>query len=337
MIETDSSQVRRLRVGQKVFMLVGALVTIGCLYLAFAGIRWDLLWSEMKQASPGYILLGFLLQLAAVGCMAFRWKVELSDEGVVSYRDAFSSVSSSIFFNNYIPLRIGDLIRSFLMARKTNQSRIQVLSVLFVERLIDFTVVLLLAAFSLQLLLTVAAIELSALILVASILGGIFLGLFLLYRVNSREWIRLRVIGGFPEGPRRFLEGLLDRIVKGLQSFQSSFRLLQILLWTVGIWVCHMAGSYAWTTAFGLGIPPGGIVLLVSMLNLATLLPSSPGGIGLYHQVAIWALSPWVPLKEEALAFGTVTHGLIALQGLMLGIFTFLSEGISFNQLTRQA
>jgi uncharacterized membrane protein YbhN (UPF0104 family) len=79
--------------------------------------------------------------------------------------------------------------------------------------------------------------------------------------------------------------------------------------------------------------PPVAAALVVLIaVSLAAAIPSSPGAVGIYHAVAIVALSMWDVPVSMALAFALVTHavgmalhiGLGAVSASALGVHNVL-------------
>lgn len=60
--------------------------------------------------------------------------------------------------------------------------------------------------------------------------------------------------------------------------------------------------------AFGLHLPVGGAVLILAVLNLATLLPVVPGNVGVYEAAVVLALTRLGVGAEQALGVAVVQH-----------------------------
>jgi uncharacterized membrane protein YbhN (UPF0104 family) len=61
-------------------------------------------------------------------------------------------------------------------------------------------------------------------------------------------------------------------------------------------------------------------LLLMVVTNLGSAIPSSPGSIGVYHALAIVALSTWNTGIDLAMAVATISHALVIAVQLLLGL-----------------
>lgn len=103
------------------------------------------------------------------------------------------------------------------------------------------------------------------------------------------------------------------------------------LSWSV--WAAWFLSLYYALNAFGLILPMWGMILLLSVLNLGSLIPSSPGYAGTYHFLAIAVLSTFAIKKEEALSFIIVFHALWYVTQTFLGITILIKKNLSLWQL----
>jgi uncharacterized membrane protein YbhN (UPF0104 family) len=60
--------------------------------------------------------------------------------------------------------------------------------------------------------------------------------------------------------------------------------------------------------AFQLEIPPAAALLVIAATNLGAVIPSSPGALGIYHFMAVIALSVWRVDTSTAVAFAIAAH-----------------------------
>ncbi|MCB1168265.1 MAG: flippase-like domain-containing protein, partial [Leptospiraceae bacterium] len=229
---------------------IGLGVTAFAGFLAFHGIDWHALLTSIEEASLLYLFLGTLFHFLAYFCMGRRWRTELHGSSELSNTDAIASVSGSIFLNNYFPLRIGDVIRCGLMARKLERSRIGILSVLLVERLVDLAVVLCFAMVTFPLLLAGSNADLGYLYGVVGFTAITIAGLVLVHNPHTRDLILGIAQGILPNLLSGPVCGLINRVADGLQNFRSPSVVIRIAFWTICIWLCILLGNYMWILAF---------------------------------------------------------------------------------------
>jgi hypothetical protein len=72
---------------------------------------------------------------------------------------------------------------------------------------------------------------------------------------------------------------------------------------------------------------------VLTVTNLGSAIPSSPGFIGVYHYLAVLALSVWIPDKSEALGYAIGTHGISVLVNILLGCTCLAREGVALQSI----
>jgi uncharacterized membrane protein YbhN (UPF0104 family) len=77
------------------------------------------------------------------------------------------------------------------------------------------------------------------------------------------------------------------------------------------------------------------MVLLLAVLNLGSLVPSSPGYAGTYHLLAVAVLSAFAIKKAEALSFALVFHAAWFIPQTLLGFVVLTKKNLSLWQLAK--
>jgi hypothetical protein len=123
-----------------------------------------------------------------------------------------------------------------------------------------------------------------------------------------------------------------ERLKTEAQSFGEGFRQLFTRGHLVQIWGASML---AWTGAFAINYllmkalridaPVTVAVLLTCVTNLAMLIPSSPGYIGVFHVAAVSALVPFNVDRATALSFAIIAHLVNVLPVSILGALFLLA------------
>ena len=81
------------------------------------------------------LLLASILLVFSVLLRAVRWKYLLNTD--TNIMNLFAAQLIGYFINNILPIRIGDIIKSYVIAKKTNNSTGYVIGSVFVERVLD--------------------------------------------------------------------------------------------------------------------------------------------------------------------------------------------------------
>jgi hypothetical protein len=315
--------VKRLR-DPRVWLGLG--VTALSLWFAFRGVSWAALGRDLARTN-WWLLLGVSLPayVATLWLRAERWRVLARGVAEVPTGPAFRATAVGYLVNNILPLRIGELVRVWWLAREIRSPVPALLGTLILERVID-------AVFLLGMGFLVIENEVWRGTLLALALG------LLVATIALRRWpgpaLRLlhRVAGLVlsPAWTDR-VTGIAGAVAQGVAALRGSADFLRMFVMTVLIWGVAAVIPF-WAAFESLGIEFGGPLaslraafLVLVWVALAVALPAAPGFFGPYHAACRYALVPLGVPKELALALGTLAHavfwvstnliGLVALRG----------------------
>jgi uncharacterized protein (TIRG00374 family) len=306
-----------------------ATILAALIYMQFRtwkGFDWATFWDQSKQVSPLHILNAILLIYISYFLRALRWKVFLRP-----VRREISAVAlippTVIGFTGLTLLgRPGELIRPYLIARRTNLSFSSQLAAWAVERIFDiggFTVLIVLAIFlptdlrSLPNPDIYPRLRLGGFLLIA-LVGGLALAAFLVAKFGDSvaKWIEVR----FSHLAKNFGHRVAQRVREfhgGLDTIHSPFAFLQlcalsILLWWI-IALAYLQVTHAYGTALA-QMTVSKVLLLMgsSMLGSLIQLPGVGGGSQLATISALQHIFQ-------------ASHELAASCGILLWLATFVA------------
>lgn len=314
-------------------IVLGFAISLALLYLAVDDVQWDKVWLACLTADPWGLMAGTALFLGSWYVAAARWKMLLDPAPAVSVSEAFAYISIGFLANTVLPLRMGDLVRATLLGNRKGLPVTRVVGTLAVERMMDVLALLLIVAPLALMIRFPPAVRkgIGGMVLVALVAcSGVLLMAFTPGRLHWLEsifqaWLPNRLAGWLMGAVQGFCNGLgVMRRGRDLLAVAG----LSLLGWGLAGW-----SMWVWAMAYGLSIPwQAGFFVLV-VINLGSAVPSSPGYVGVYHYLAILALSPWISDKESALAFALGTHAINMIANLALGGMFLIKEGLSFHAL----
>ena len=305
---------------------LGLAITALALWFAFRDVSWPELGQQLARAN-WWLLLGASLPAYAwsIQLRAQRWRVLARGVADVPSGAAFRATAVGFMVNNLMPLRIGELVRVWWLAREIRSSVPALFGTWMLERVID-------AVFLLGLAALVIGNQVGRGLLLTAALGPLLVTLAL------RRWpgpaLRgVRRAAGLVLAPERAdrITGIAGSVAEGLAGLRGGKDFahmlgLTFLLWGVAAVIPFWAALAALDIDLGgwLGSLRGALLILV-YVAAAVALPAAPGFFGPYHAACRYALTPLGVSKELALALGTLAHavfwigitaiGLIALRG----------------------
>ena len=149
------------------------------------------------------------------------------------------------------------------------------------------------------------------------------------------------IVRVLPRGLRGRALGLVESVVRGLSVLGGGRATLWALGLTVGAWLCEAGLYLALLYALAIEGPPlvPLAILATSIANLGTLLPSSPGYVGVFHYLVQQVLTQaGVPL-DQATVYAVLAHAALVVPVTLLGLYYVwrLGLGRSWLRVVRRA
>jgi uncharacterized protein (TIRG00374 family) len=306
--------------------LLGIVFTAASVLLLVRLIDWETAWVTLKGADPAYIVLAITSLLLSLTAKAIRWRLLLPDESTVSTPRLFRIMHISFLLNNVLPARLGDVARVALTTRLPGLRFGHVVSSLLTERVTDFVVLVCCFVIVSPFLpipdaykewLYVAWTGIGAVTLIAG-------AVYVLHRPLADLGRRLYVPRRIPGAGRLGAEAQSFR-----DGWKQLFRRRQLLpIWGLSAtaWVGAFAINYLLMRALGIDAPITVAVLLTCTTNLAMLVPSSPGYLGVFHAAATLSLLPFDVASGAALSFAILAHLVNVLPVSLIGAAFLLAN-----------
>ncbi len=319
-------------------------ITVLCLWYAVRGIPMLDVWTAI-QGTNLLILLGLSVPayLAAVVFRGLRWRHLTNPVAPLGWGLLSRGVSIGFMVNNLVPLRIGEVVRAWYVARESGVSASALFGTVVLERVIDVVAVVLLALGALAYV-GAGAGESSFLSRGAILLlpvGLVPLAGLILLRVAPEQVISavLRLARPLPPSARTWLDLALRNFTRGLGALSGGSHLFWIAFHSAMIWiVLSMIPMLAGLLAFDidLGSPVQMVVvsyIVLGAVGVAVAIPSAPGFFGTYQLAFKTVLEQFGVDSATALALGLVVWFVFWLTLSTLGLVVMRAGGTSLTDL----
>src|SRR5205809_1046740 len=127
------------------------LVTVALIALFLRQADMSAVGRELARAHLGGVLIALLASVGTFICRTFRWQYLLLPSGRVPFGPAFRATVIGFGANAMLPGRVGEVLRPYLLARKTGLDPTATLATIVLERALDIITLLLLFALSVAL------------------------------------------------------------------------------------------------------------------------------------------------------------------------------------------
>jgi len=323
--------------------LLGLLISLVFLYLAFKGVDYNVLWSSLRGVNFFYLFLFMLAVIALMWVRAYRWKFMVDPLKKVKVYSLFSSAMIGFMANNILPVRLGEVVRAYSLGTKENISKSASFATIVMERIFDGFSLLFILWLTLYLFpfsrssVKVELIRRGAnLALIANILAFLILILLELKPEPLLNFFK-KLFGLLPRRLSEKAEAVLDKFSSGVRVFRDIPRMGWILLWSLILWLGTGISNYLVFLAFDLHPPIQATLMLMVIVTLGVVIPSSPGYVGTVHFFAVIALSLFGYGKDTSVPFSIVLHASQYLPITLLGLVYLKHEHFSLKVAQRNS
>jgi len=317
---------------------LGVVITLVFLGIAFRGQDFNAIRQALRDFNYIYLIPALALLFTGVWFRAVRWRILLKPVVEISSRDVFPIVIIGFMANNILPLRAGELARTYALSSKTGAKKSATLATIAVERIFDGITMLGFILVSATVISLTSNLRHLAIIAFIVFTCGILFLVLLTLSGNWRDRILQIVLGPLPEVMADRIEQMAESFLVGLGVLRRRRDLALVAGYSVIAW--SFEASTYWMIAKGFGDPlaaaltPAAALLTTGVANLATLIPSSPGYVGPFETGVKWVVEGALGVSGSlALSYAILVHATLFFPVTFLGLFFLWRERISLGQL----
>jgi len=295
-------------------LLPGALISILLIAAILYFVDFPKMLAAIRSANYGILAIAFTLSFVWLAVRGLVWRTLLRQRA--SYRDVFLTLGEGYLLNNFLPFRLGEIGRAFLLSRKTDLQFVEILPTIVIERAVDlaFSAAILLAA--LPFVVGASGAERIGVIVAVIILIGLAV-LYLLAR--NRRWaldLFNKLSARWP-ALQRFGGSFLESFFAGLAVLTDGWLFARFLFWMTVNWGIAICSYYLIIRAY---FPQAELAWGMFGLGAAAFggaIPSLPGAVGTFEGAFGGALTLLTGDQSTSLA--------VALTGRL---YNYLNSGV---------
>ena len=302
---------------------LGVAISILALALVVRNVDLGAAWDTLRGARPQWVALLLAFVVADVLLRAVRWRVLLAPLAPVPLRATLGSLLVGYLANNVLPARLGEIVRSHDLGKRTGVSRSTILGTIVVERVVDTVVVVAIAAVAILVLSVrgiVASAVLVGLAVTALLVVAIAVGIAA-HRLPGGQRLAA-FVGRWPR-----VHDVLRKLRTGLSVASDARTMVAAVVLSVGSWSFTVLAFAAAAQAVGVEPTIGQAALLAAGTNLATAIPAAPGYVGTFELAAVTIARSVGIAAAPALAFAVLVHAATLLLTSAGGAVAFASGG----------
>ena len=325
---------------------IGIIVSLLFISILFYRIDLGDIVDSLRNADYIYIIPAIFLYFVSVGFRTLRWQLLLAHMKNIPLARLYPVVIVGYMANNLLPIRLGELVRSYYLGQREHISKSAGLATILVERVFDgLTLLFFLFLSSLALpfrsivqgLANDAGVPTLTLVLAATVPFMVVLTLFLTVAYLPNWALRLTgcVVHMLPVRFGEAAMHLIERFVEGLQLLRYPKKLALVFVLSLPVWVMEAAMYYVIGHSFGIldyfsshWIMVIAILVTTAIANLGTSIPSSPGGVGPFEFFSIATLVILGVGAPVAAAYTVVLHAVLLIPVTLAGILHLWKQNI---------
>jgi len=313
--------------------LPGALISILLIAAILYFVDLRAMVSAIRNANYGLLGIALVIGFIWMGVRAIVWRTLLRERA--SLKDVFFTIGEGYLLNNFLPFRLGEIGRAFLLSRKSDMQFMEILPTIVIERVMDlgYSAIILLAALPFvvgaegagQIGIVVGVIVLIGIILLYLLARNNQWALDLFHKLSAR-WPALQRFGG------NFLEAFFS----GLSVLTDGWLFVRFLFWMTLNWGIAIISYYLIIRAF---FPQAQVVWGMFGLGAAAFggaVPSLPGAVGTFEGAFGGAITILTGDQSTALAVALTGRLYNYINSGVIGGIGLLREGQTLSGIYEQ-
>ncbi len=313
---------------------LGGLVSGAFLFLAFRNVSLGELRTSLAHLDATWLFAAVGLSLLIMVLRAWRWQLELRPLERVPFGLLWVVTAAAYLAINLFPLRLGEVVRPWLLSRRTRLTPSNIVGSIVVEKTFDSLVILF---YIFAGLLTVENLPIwvrrGAMFPAAG--AAVMVGLVLLLYWRGEAFVDEWILSRLPERVRVVVRRIVLGIVEGMRIIPNRALLLGVFLVSLVLWFVPILSSYVMIRAFDFQVPFSAALVVFIFIGFGTALPNLPGMVGPYQYACQLALGMFGVGAADALAYGLVLNAVQFLTIIAQGAIALPFAGASWSDLRR--
>ncbi|HUV30262.1 MAG TPA: lysylphosphatidylglycerol synthase transmembrane domain-containing protein [Acidobacteriota bacterium] len=324
-----------------IFLLIGFTVSVVSLWQIFRDTPADELWQALEKPNYWWLVPNIFFVVLAMYQRAYRWRFMIAPIKMVSFSRLLAATCIGFMANNILPLRLGEYVRAYSLSRQDGDvSKSSSLATIFVERMV-FDLVALLLIFGVVLFISPLHFDEQLRVgtyaaVLAALLGLIFIVILALKPSQSGE-VLTRYLFFAPESVKEKVRGIVLRFSRGLDFMKDGKKLLSVSVQTIILWLFMGLSNYFVFLSFGFDLTLEASYVLLVVVSIMILIPSSPGFFGVYHLGTVLTMSLYQVADVDARAFSIVLHLAQYIPITLMGFYFLRRAHLSLKSLEKEA
>jgi len=311
---------------------LGAIVSFALLYLAVKDIDLDKFLYYFSFENIDILFYVLFVNLVLRIIISLRWNKLVDIIPGNNFLTTFNYTNIGYFANNFLPARLGDIIKSYLLAKKRNYSKTQVLTSVIIERIFD------LIGLSFLFIIAVLRYDIPENILRG---GYIFIGVLIiltatfLLMLKKSEYLDSKLKNLNKYKVINTIRQKIQSVFYYIRNYLNVKDFAYLTLTTALIWFLYVFAGFIIIERLNGSLSWDASMLSLILLGVSFILPSTPGNVGVHQFACVLAFGILGMDKTQAVAFSFYYQIPVIIISVILGFISIYYEGFSLKGISR--
>jgi uncharacterized protein (TIRG00374 family) len=311
---------------------IGWIIAVACLIWVFHDIHIEQLLGQIATIRWEWVALAVLCDIISYYCQGWRWRLILGNVGKIKAVKTTQAIYAGLFTNEILPLRIGEMVRTYLVSRWLSVPFFSIIPSLAVERLFDgiwLGIGIGLTALFVHLPknLANAAELLGVIVLVAT---GVFI--FLVFR-KEKAFENKSEPEAVGQKPRKTIGSFLGEMARGIREIGVSRNFYQAFFASSLVLVFQILAFWLVMVGYGLPITLWEGAAAMMIVHLGTAIPNAPSNIGTYQFFTVIGVTLFGIDKTAATGFSVVVFIVLTMPLWLIGLYAISRTGMKLKDI----
>ena len=306
---------------------LGYAVSIACLIWVYRGFNWQEELPRFRATDWRWVSVAVIGDIVVYMWQGLRWSTLLGPVAKTPVWRSIQAIYIGLFANEVLPLRTGEVIRSYLMSRWGSIPFSVSVSSVVIERVFDGLWLILAFYVAAQFVALPAVLVVGSRILAVLLLVVAILLAWAVLRREEAEGVVLR---------SRFSHAL-QHLVHGLHLMGRSPSFYKALLMSLVYLALQVVPIWALMRGYDLELGMADAALVLVILRLGSVPPQAPGNVGSFQALTIAGLLLSGIDRGTATGFATLLFFVVTVPLWLAGFIALIATGMKLGDIHRQA
>ncbi len=324
---------------------IGFIVSVFFLWLFLRNINFQELGNALIHAQYWYLIPATFFLMISFYFRAWRWQIFLRGTKKVNIMKLMSPMMIGFMGNSVLPLRLGEIVRGYMLTREEKINLSLGLATIAVERIFDglcllFLFVAIIFMFPINLnvegvgLIKPQQVKAAGFLLFLGCMG--LLAGMLILRFYSEKCLAIagKILGNAQPSTREKILHIIHQFAEGLEVLRDWKGILLATFQSFGVWITIAIADYFVMCAFNLQVLPFYAPIFIMVVTaLGVSVPSTPGYVGPYDAACKYAVLALGGETNIASGFTIVLHLSQIIPVVIIGFYYLWKQNLSLKQL----